>query len=122
MDYQYEPELDFELPKFKGKLYEMGKHIAGLYAFNRLRKAISEEIPDDFVETETVTPSEDKPKHYEYVLYEDGLNRIEDLLDVLYAEYVGNTDQPDEEILDSAAYVFGMLHWLRTGGENGTQA
>jgi len=124
--YKYELDMDYKPADVKGKMEGIGKSIAGIYLFNKIRKISKNqkefllEEPEDFSELpedqQIVTVNE-------YVFYEAGIQKLESSLSELLDRYLEHCHTPDGDIIDRALYALSLINYVKgTEEENGTEA
>jgi hypothetical protein len=117
--YKYELDMDYKPGQMKGRMTGIAKSVAGIYAFNKLRKVSkaareeSEHQPEETTEQETQMIKE-------YVFYESGINLVSDMLDELFDRYIEYCDAPDQDVIDRATYVRSLINYAK--GEEATDA
>jgi len=118
--YKYEIDTEIHPVDLKGRMFGVAKSVAGIYAFNKLRK-ISSKPKVDLTEPQP----EEQPIEYvdQYVFYESGMMLLEESFIELYTLYLEHCDNPDTDVIDRALYVYSMINYAKgVSEEDATQA
>lgn len=122
--YKYEIDMAMEPVNFKGRMAGIAKNMFGVYAFNKLRKFGNDSDSLEGLGLNDPEPLAEQPVLVnEYIFYEPGIEKVEDMLRELFDRYMEYCPEPDSDVMDRAFYVFSLLEYVKgTKETDGTEA
>lgn len=123
----YAMDTEVKPAHMKERMHGIAKSLAGIYLFNKLRKASKLDEPEDYdfssSSDDSFLDEEPAPAKNIYVFYDSGIMLVNDMLNELYDRYMEYCPSPDPDVIDRAMYVFSLMNYVRgVEEENGTEA